>query len=484
MSKEEALKIEFSELSLKELDVLEDLNKDHVKNAIYYFTRPNPPQELLLKAWRDPTKKVFTFTGGNRMGKTTIGTILALCTVFGEYPWSGERIQFPHNKPRKVRYVGQDWEKHIQAVVIEALNKWWPAKHIYKIKKNQQGIETLWIDVESGSSLEIMSNKQESGVYEGWEGDLIVYDEPPTRDIRVACSRGLIDRTGRELFSMTLLKEAWVDREVIKAKDENGRPDPTVFNVQGQIYDNVGYGITEEGVEQFAKTLTDDEKDARLRGVPSYKSGLVYPEFRRELHLKRRFPHGIPLDWIVDILIDVHPREKQAVLFTATAPDNRKYSFHEIWDNGDGTFVGEEVVRYVQAHSLRVGTIAVDPLSKGDRNNRNTVFDKIENVLIAHGLCLETASKDKSSGINLIKTHLMSPNGEPAWFLLDECVRTVYEIEGYMWDKDTQKPVDKDDHMMENLYRTMLLDTKWTEPEEENEPDVWDNIKRNTHTGY
>jgi hypothetical protein len=35
-----------------------------------------------------------------------------------------------------------------------------------------------------------------------------------------------------------------------------------------------------------------------------------------------------------------------------------------------------------------------------------------------------------------------------------------------MWDEETQKCVDKDDHMLENLYRILLLNTKWVEADD------------------
>ena len=74
------------------------------------------------------------------------------------------------------------------------------------------------------------------------------------------------------------------------------------------------------------------------------------------------------------------------------------------------------------------------------------------------------------------------------WFF-DDLVNTIREIEGYMWDKDTGKPVDKDDHMMENLYRTMLLGTKYIPLEDANSEDemaireTQDNT-RSAMTGY
>jgi len=461
------------QIKQQRLEVLKWQQQYRQDNKIEFFDSeymsPNPIQRELLDAWIELQYKVFTYTGANRIGKTTIGTILALSTLFGKWLWNNEKMHFPHSKPRKVRYVGQDWEKHIKAVTIPALREWWPKARQVHVSKNTQSVEYFWTDEQTGSTLEIMSNKQESELHEGWEGDLIVYDEPPTRKIRVANARGLIDRQGRELFCMTLLKEAWVDREIIKARNADGTPDTSVFNVHGDIYSNVGYGITKEGISQFEKTLTEDEKEARILGVPSYMSGLVYPTFSRKYkprgHLVRRFK--LPLSWIVDIAIDVHPREKQAVLFTATDPRNERYVIDEIWDHGDGTWVGEEIIRFITRNSYRVGRIVIDPLSKGDSNEPNTTFDKVDAVLSRYGYVLNMANKDKVAGILAVKDHLVGPNNEPSIWFFDDLKRTVYEIEGYLYDEDTQKPIDKDDHMMENLYRAMLLETTYFEEETE-----------------
>ena len=170
------------------------------------------------------------FAGGLVHHNTTIGTVLALSMMFGKFLWSNKSLLhlFNHNKPRKVRLVGQDWEKSVKTVTIPELEKWWPKSRPVKKKKNNVGVDAFWMDEKTGSTLEIMSNGQESDLFEGWSGDLVVYDEPPKRDIRVANARGLVDRLGRELFVMTLLKEAWVDREVIKATTEDGKPNPRV----------------------------------------------------------------------------------------------------------------------------------------------------------------------------------------------------------------------------------------------------------------
>jgi hypothetical protein len=281
---------------------------------------------------------------------------------------------------------------------------------------------------------------------------------------------------------MTLLKEAWVHREVIKARNEDGSPDRSVYNIHGEITANVGFGITEAGVKQFEKTLTPEQKDARIRGIPSYMSGLVLPQFKRKKHLIKRFP--IPLNWMVDIAIDVHPRTEQAVLFTATSERGDRYLVNEIWGHGDGKWIGDNIVRCCKHNVYRVNRVIIDPLAKGDSNQDSTTYETIARILARHDMILEVASKDKDNGILMIKDHLEGPNKEPSLFIFDDLIRTIYEIEGWQWDEDTQKAKKSDDHFMENLYRTLLLDTHYYEPEDEEDDTPSWNENRSAITGY
>jgi hypothetical protein len=454
------------------------------------FRGPNPIQSKLLTAWDNSGYKVFTLTGANRIGKTVSGTVVGLSVMFGEWLWNKQKIKFNHKHPRKVRYIGQDWEKHIGKVVEPELHKWWPKERklgptANGAKKNNFGIDAFWVDEKTGSSLEIMSNLQDPDLHEGWNGDLIIYDEPPKRDIRVANARGLVDRCGRELFCMTLLKEAWVDREVIRATNEDGTPDMSVFNIHGDIQVNVGFGLTQEGISQFAKTLKPEEKEARLNGKPSYLSSLIYGKYNRHTHLKKRLK--VPLDWIVDIAIDFHPSKPWAVLFKATDRRNFNWVIDEIWENGSWKAIGEEIVRRIKRNNYRVGRIIIDPLAKGDEQsdlNEESVYEKMAMLFMKYGYNLYTASKDKEGGINMVQDLLMTENEMPALFFFDDLKRTVYEIEGYMIDPKTLKPSKEDDDMMENLYRLILLNTQWYELEMKDEDDVKPQLVHNKITGY
>ena len=478
----------------RENEKLRKLDDYKAKNKIEFFNIPkedggipaNPLQDELINAWQDPFYKIFTYTGANRIGKTTIGAIIGISVLLGYLPWNRKRLFFKHNFPRKIRLIGQDWEKHINRVVIPAWEEWWPKKRKIEKKKNNMGVDAFWKDVETGSSMEIMSNNQDSDLHEGWNGDLIDYDEPPKRPIRVANARGLIDRQGREIFCMTLLKEAWVDQEVIKARNEDGTPDKTIYNISGDIHSNVGYGITIEGVTQFKKTLTEDEIQARIFGKPSYLSGLVLKKFQRKKHLVQRF--DIPLDWMIDIMIDVHPRKKQAILFMATSPRGDQYICDEIWNFGDGDWIAEQIIRRIKFRNYaRVNRIGCDPLAKGDSNNENTTFDKIARALARHEYMLETATKDKDSGIIQINEALETRNGESSLFFFDDLVQSIKEVESWMYEDkgdNIGKPSKKNDDFVENLYRLMLLNTEWYDMEDEEDDGYYEQMKVNSTTGY
>lgn len=450
-------------------DKIAQINSFLEQNRIYGFNRgkregypelreANPLQQRLLEAWDNPKFKVFTYTGGNRIGKTTIGAIVGESTVLGEWPWSGRKLSFPHREPRKVRYIGQAWESHIKAVIEPALKYWWPKSRPVTTRKNNQGVEYLW--KANGGSIEILSNVQESDVFEGWEGDLVIYDEPPKRNVRIAAARGLIDRQGRELFCMTLLKEAWINREVINATRPNGEPDMSVFNITGDIYSNVGYGITKEGIEQFAKTLTEEERQARIYGKPSYLSSLVFPRFNRHKHVVERFK--IPLDALIDIQIDFHPTKKWAVVFIATLKNNFKYVCEEIWDRGNPKFIAEEIIRKVRERNYeRINSIEIDPLAKGGEGNDIDVYRIMSEVLASRNLPLGTASKDKEVGISLVNNLLWSENDMPSLFFFKDCVKTIEQVENLLYDPESLKPEKKDDDFTECLYRIALKDTQW-----------------------
>lgn len=467
----------------KKLAALKFLAEYQKRNRIEYFNGPhplvngkflraNPKQQLILDAWGRPELKTFVLVGGNRVGKTFLGIIISLSVLKGYWPWNKQPIWFPHKDPRKVRLVCQDWEAAALKVIVPELKRWWPEIWPHTSRKNNMGVESWWQDKETGSTLQIMTSNQDPMLHESEFLDLVWFDEPVSRAHYIANARGLVDRQGRELFTMTLLEQPWIDREICRKKLPDGRPDPSVFVVEAEMTDNIGYGLTQRGVDAFAAKLTEEEREVRIKGVPRYKKGLVYPMFDPKIHCKPRFK--VPLDWPVDIAIDTHPRKPHSVLFLATNPHGYKYCIAEIRMHGDGKQLADEIVRMVQWGMYRVNRIIIDPLSKGDDNSpEGSTYHKIAEELGRYDMLLEVASKNKDTGILAVKEHLKGPNDEPSLFFFDDLVYTVSEVEGLMWEKpqldDKEKAVKEQDDQPENLYRLILLDTEYVPLVDEDE---------------
>ena len=427
----------------------------HDNGTLYH---PNPAQHDLLEAWKDPEKKVFALCGANRIGKTTIGVIIALSVMFGEYPW-GEKIPFMHRYARKVRYVGHGWESHVKTVVEPELKKWWPGNRVVVTKKNNQGVEALWTDKITGSTLEIMSNNQESDTFEGWSGDLIIWDEPPSRDNRIAAARGLVDRQGRELFVATLLKEAWIHRDIIKAKDEFGQPDKSVWYRSAEIGVNVGFGLTQAGVDQFAKTLNRQERQARLEGRPSFLDNVVFHNFDRERNVIPRF--RIPDNYVIRISIDFHPSKPWVALWHALGPKDYGYFCDFLEMRGGTDQIVDEIVRINRKNGYNVKEIIVDPLARGDGNqNDGDTFSQLERRFRAYNYKLSTASKAKESGIQMLNDRFLTENNLPSLFVFSDMTPVWECLEDLMYDPETLKPSKEKDDFAEMAYRLMLISQK------------------------
>jgi hypothetical protein len=460
-----------------------ELEKKYREENRLEFFRPNPPQSKLFSAFLKPRYSTLCITGSNQFGKTASGVIAALSTLFGEYVWTDPPTKLPifHNMPRKVRYVCQDFQKHAAGTVSPEVKKWWPKNRPFK-PRNNQWCTYFWTDLKTGSTLELMSGMQPSVVFAGWTGDLIVYDEPMSRAIYQECAPRLVARGGKELLCMTLLEDqAWIDQEIIKGVDEEGMPKMNIWTVDATIYDNVGFGITDDSAEggktadqkikEMGDKYGDNEavKQARMAGVPLYLSGLVFPKFKRQTHCIPRF--SVPQDWIIDIIIDTHPKKKQSVLFLATDEQEQTFGVDEIWDYFDYEQLGHEIGKKIQTRRYRVGKIIIDPLAKGTGNMRKadsvrlmTAFDMIKEVLWKYGQMLRTAGPEKhmyKSGIVEVNKGLCGLNQLPSIFFFEDLIRTIKCVEKWAYMKESEEPSHEDDDMPKNLCWGVLLNTTW-----------------------
>ena len=153
-------------------------------------------------------------------------------------------------------------------------------------------------------------------------------------------------------------------------------------------------------------------RKARLEGEVGIQDKASLGDFNYDLHTCEEFK--IPTDWPIVPMIDFHPCIEQAVGFYAVDKPGWKYVVDEIWEHLSPEEIADEIIRRKISNAWRIERVFIDPYSKGDNKmmtnrmpNLQNAYSIIESKLMAHGILLDVALKDKSSGIANVKTWLM-----------------------------------------------------------------------------
>lgn len=424
--------------------------------------------------------------GSNRSGKTTCGALEDISFWLGFRPWTlpedlkqvpiqellnnpkviPQECRTPIQPPVKVLIVVADWEVADDIWTIgtsEALGKlaaYIPPAAIAKTERNNMGHICRYHCI-NGSVLELDTQKSfinDPQSFEGRRLDLAHYDEPPRRDLRVAVRRGLVDRFGYEIFTLTPLTEPWIKSEIFdKAPTSNGLIECFHLRTEENPY------VSQEGWKAFLASLTEDEKDARGKGLWVHLKGLVYPEFDpRPAKDGGHLIGPLPTSWVrqncsVYVSIDPHPREPMTAILLAVDSKGRKFVWRELHTKDlVPEFCAKVLSRLEGIEPVRV---LIDPIAYTP--------DPVDGLcwadeFIRFGLPVEPAPKRKEAGILRVRQALKN---RELYFCTD-CARTLYEIQHYVyaeWRNSEnrglkERPVDKDDHTLECLYRLMLLE--------------------------
>lgn len=277
--------------------------------GIYFYKplasscRDNPYQKEITEPFHRG-KRINIVPSPNKMGKTVGAVATVASWTFGFEPWNrlpeGHPEAVEHNggffrrsslghmpnpsNPIAIRITGEDWEHHMNKVVVPELKKWIPAG-MYETRKNHMGVEAFW-EIKTGATLELMTHSQDDDLFEAWYGHAWWSDEPPKQSIYGAMSRGLMLSKGKTLMTMTPLKEAWVLDDLILS----GRPEinvvqdvmlwdnPLLYDHDYKVLQDAGLSH-KEIVEFFNRQIRWAWGDAPARECPSIDPEYAYAPF-------------------------------------------------------------------------------------------------------------------------------------------------------------------------------------------------------------
>lgn len=227
--------------------------------------------------------------------------------------------------------------------------------------------------------------------------------------------------------------------------------------------------LEHQHILQMIAEYPEDEMQARAYGKFHHLIGLVFKRFSRKVHTIKpfRMKHS---DYCVYEYLDPHPRNPDATLWIAVDRKGTKYIIDELWYKPEDTAdLAQRILN--KASQYRVMGRWIDPWAfNRDQHTENE--PNLSDKLAEQGLVYLPAPKQRTAADKRIEQALnyIEANGQmikpPELYIFENCQRTIFEFEHYRWDEWTgkiadkknrkEKPVDKDDHMIENIGRGLI----------------------------
>lgn len=475
-------------LALQRLRQLKARQQLLQRNYGLSFYKPHPKQDNFHRAG---AFKHRLWEAGNRGGKSTGGVAEDSAWLIGERVWyqptdPARKAGIPEH-PRKGIVICADWDKVDEIFTSErgTEGKLWqflPRGYVKSKRRNHSGAIEL-VECIDGSTLRFDTVKSWSVNPMGLESsdhDFAHYDEPCPQPMYKAINRGLIDRNGKDWFNLTPLTERWIhdmfypDPRVKDEIVENGNK----WAQRSTTYDNPY--LTEEAIKDYADSLTQEERECRLLGIPLTLSGLVYKEFDWDKHVLKQVPYGWvfysdpPLGYTIFVAIDPHPQTPHHVLFLAIAPTGEWFFYDELFVHCTieelSTKIRLRLLKTVKDENGKQKTVSrfyprliCDPYAfntfpvQGTHGRHINMADEFA----AGGIFISKSSKALEQGILAVKRALKTPELVHVSPYLEEF---LFETGHYVWDPKENKPKDERDHAMENFYRLVLEQPKYISP--------------------
>lgn len=237
--------------------------------------------------------------GGNRSGKTECGAVEVVWLARGIHPYQKQngatcgwvvslstQVQRDVAQSKVLHYLNPDW---IEEIIMTSGKKGSASLGV---------IDTIVVKNVFGtfSKIGFKSCDQGREKFQGTSLDYVWFDEEPPYDIYVESKMRVLDKGGQLFGTMTPLKGlTWVYNEIYL----NQNSDPNVWHIHMEWSDNPFLNAQE--VESLTSSLSVEELNSRKYGLFAHQGGLVYLEFKQEVHVIE--PFTVPLEWYDQIAL-------------------------------------------------------------------------------------------------------------------------------------------------------------------------------------
>lgn len=406
------------------------------------------------------------FSAGNGVGKSALMVnVIANLTAPPRHTNQWFTTYRDFKRPNRGRIVSTN--TNIQQNIIPELKKWLPAGK-WSCEKRGKAYEAYW--KVGDCEFDIMTYEQDEAEFESVTLDWLLFDEPPPYRIYAASVARFRFGGFIGIFMTPLSDAAWLYDELI-LKDNGARVRVTYAEVEDNCKQHGVRGILDHShIEQMIAQYTDDEKEARTKGRFMHLRGLIYKDYG-QIHRIKPFALSPEL-YTIYMALDPHPRTPHACLWMAVDHNGTKFVIDELFTACNTDELAAKILALESSKGYNVVRRIIDPMAFVKDQTKDVPI--LQEQLSLKGLYFEAASKDLTAGILRVQQSLQYGikdgviTKSPELYVFDTCSRTEYEFKRYVWDEwspamsekrnPRSTPRDRDDHMMECLYRLLLLE--------------------------
>lgn len=422
------------EQKLELIELLEEKQKrERLRKPTYI---PNKGQ---LQFHSSKAANRFNFTG-NSGGKST--------ALVNELAWLLNGFNPIHGtayKPGRRVAVVVDNSKKISEVILSEYKKWHDLPDEWVKRDGKPTVSRL---VNERVEISFYSIESDPMLFEGITLSDIFIDEPCPRHLYVALMRALRSKQhpGRMTFVGTPIGQKWLRTDVYEKWIKGELPNTDIF--RWSTYDNIE-NLNKEGVDSFARALSEEEKKTRLEGA------FFDAEQQALSHLWKRDTHIIKSDdlnwnknWPCVVALDPHYSKPHVAVLVGATPSNHQIVLKELSLKLTAREFAYALMNWMDGH--KVVDIVCDSLGSAEMTGNegfNSFIDVLNQELRAKGKpgvrATSYADKSHEAAIDRLQTGLLIPTVKdnfgmaiPKLRVVADCRGLIDNIETVGWQKN------------------------------------------------
>jgi len=379
------------------------------KERIKFFV-PQPQQQPVT----EDNHKIVAVSGGNRSGKTHIGA----------YIIAKEAVE-NDNIVIWVISVSYDVQRE---VTQKKLLYFLPDYEIDKMTFKTRGIIDK-IKLKNKTEIVFKTHEQTVESFSGASVNHIWFDEEPPKDIYAEAYMRTLDNRGRILFTLTPVNGmTWIYDDIFSKayKDK----DISIYNF---LTEN-NTTISRDEIEKMKEKYSEDEIEIRLHGAFVSKAGLVYKQFKEEVHVIPQIPIeeiNNKQKYVIWSAMDFGYTNPTAVLWAAVDRGGNVIVFNEYYRSERTIDQLKEDISALHNQYTNKGVLYCDPslwrVNPVDGHKLSTYFKQSPN-----SLPIVKANNNVDLGINIVRDYLLyNEHREPKLHITENCENLIYEMRHY-----------------------------------------------------